>query len=285
MSPKTLDHFIILVEPLEPAVADYERLGFHVRPIARHLSVGSKNAVIHLHHTYLELFTLDQAPAEFQDAYRPRLQAGPGLCHVSLDSTSLLDDQARLRAAGLNPGGITNARRRMVHPDGREDETQSSCMYCWREQHRYLSLFVSHHARPETIFVDGHVRHANGAQQVIRCVFQSEDPALDLPYFRSLYGRAETDRTVDGFRFLGPRGEVSEVITPATAQARYGAAMPVQGLAGLGALPLALHYRVGSMAQSEQYLRGAGLAVAAVGGTLVVPAAQACGVVTVFEAA
>ena len=285
MSPKTLDHFVILVEPLEPAVADYERLGFHVRPIARHLSVGSKNAVIHLHHTYLELFTLDQAPAEFQDAYRPRLQAGPGLCHVSLDSTSLLDDQARLRAAGLNPGGITNARRRMVHPDGREDETQSSCMYCWREQHRYLSLFVSHHAKPETIFIDGHVNHANSAQEVTRCVFQSEEPALDLPYFRSLYGRAATDRTVDGFRFLGPRGEVSEVITPAAAQARYGAAMPVQGLSGLGALPLALHYRVGSMAPCEQYLRGAGLAVAVVGGALVVPAAQACGVVTVFEAA
>jgi hypothetical protein len=173
----------------------------------------------------------------------------------------------------------------MVHPDGREDETASSFMYCWREQHRYLSLFVSHHAKPETIFIDGHVNHANSAQEVTRCVFQSEEPALDLPYFRSLYGRAATDRTVDGFRFLGPRGEVSEVITPAAAAARYGAATPAAGLAGLGALPLALHYRVGSMAQCEQHLRGAGLDSAAVGGRLVVPAALACGVVTVFEAA
>jgi hypothetical protein len=285
VSPKTLDHFVILVEPLEPAVADYQRLGFHVRPIARHLSIGSSNAVIHLHHTYLELFTLGDAPALFQDAYRPRLQAGPGLCHVSLDSQSLEADQARLQAAGLQPGAIASARRRMVHPDGREDETASSFMYCWREQHRYLSLFVSHHAKPETIFIDGHVNHANSAQEVTRCVFQSEEPALDLPYFRSLYGRAETDRTVDGFRFLGPRGEVSEVITPAAAAARYGAATPAAGLAGLGALPLALHYRVGSMAQCEQHLRGAGLDSAAVGGRLVVPAALACGVVTVFEAA
>jgi hypothetical protein len=285
VSPKTLDHFVILVEPLEPAVADYQRLGFHVRPIARHLSIGSSNAVIHLHHTYLELFTLGDAPALFQDAYRPRLQAGPGLCHVSLDSQSLEADQARLQAAGLQPGAIASARRRMVHPDGREDETASSFMYCWREQHRYLSLFVSHHAKPETIFIDGHVNHANSAQEVTRCVFQSEEPALDLPYFRSLYGRAATDRTVDGFRFLGPRGEVSEVITPAAAAARYGAATPAAGLAGLGALPLALHYRVGSMAQCEQHLRGAGLDSAAVGGRLVVPAALACGVVTVFEAA
>lgn len=285
MSPKTLDHFVILVEPLEPAVADYQRLGFHVRPIARHLSIGSSNAVIHLRHTYLELFTLGDAPALFQDAYRPRLQAGPGLCHVSLDSQSLEADQARLQAAGLQPGAIASARRRMVHPDGREDETASSFMYCWREQHRYLSLFVSHHVKPETIFVDGHVNHPNGAQEVPRCVFQSEDPALDLPYFRTLYGRSETERTVDGFRFVGPRGEVSEVITPAAAAARYGPAMPGPGLAGLGALPLAMHYRVNSMAQCEQHLRGAGLDAAAVGGSLVVPAAQACGVVTVFEAA
>lgn len=285
MSPKTLDHFVILVEALEPAVADYQRLGFHVRPIARHLSVGSSNAVMHLRHTYLELFVLGDAPAAFQDAYGQRLQAGPGLCHVSLDSSGLEADQARLQAAGLQPGAVINARRRMVHPDGREDETASSCFYCWREQHRYLSLFISHHARPETIFVDGHVNHANGAQDVTRCVFQSEDPALDLPYFRTLYGRSETDRTLDGFRFVGSRGEVSEVITPAAAAARYGAAMPAAGLAGLVALPLALHYRVNSMVQCEQHLRGEGLDAAAVGGSLVVPAAQACGVVTVFEAA
>lgn len=285
MSPKTLDHFVIIVEPLEGAVVDYQRLGFHVRPIARHLSIGSSNAVVHLHRTYLELFTLGKAPAEFQDAYRPRLQAGPGLCHVSLDSSSLEADQTRLRVAGLNPGGIASARRRMVFPDGREDETASSFMYCWREQHRYLSLFVSHHAKPETIFIDDHVNHANSAQDVTRCVFQSEDPALDMPYFRTLYGRAETDRTVDGFRFVGPRNEVSEVITPSAAQARYGAAMPAKGLAGLGALPLALHYRVGSMAQCERHLRAARLDVANLGGALVVPAAQACGVVTVFEAA
>jgi hypothetical protein len=285
MSPKTLDHFVILVEPLEPAVADYERLGFHVRPIARHLSIGSSNAVIHLHHTYLELLTLGQSTAEFQDAYHPRLQAGPGLCHVSLDSTRLEADRTRLQAAGLNPGTISSARRKMRYPDGREDETASSFMYCWREQHRYLSLFVSHHAKPETIFVDEHVCHANGAQDVTRCVFQSGDPALDLPYFRTLFGRAETDRTLDGFRFTGPRGEVSEVITPAAPEARYGAAMPPQGLAGLGALPLALHCGVSSMAQCEQHLRGAGLACHTRGGALVVPAAQACGVVTVFEAA
>jgi hypothetical protein len=284
MPLRTLDHFVILIEQLEDACSNYRRLGFHVRPIARHLSIGSSNAVIHLKDTYLELIDLGTAPAFLQDQYFPRFEAGPGLCHVSVHSDSLEADHARLKAAGLKPGTALNARRKIIHPDGREDETASSSMYCWREEHRYLSIFHSVHDKPETIFIDGHVDHANGAQEVVRCVFQSEDPAKDLAYFETLYEGPIADRTVDGFRVIGPRREVSEVITPATASARYGTAMPTAGLGGLGALPLALHYSVKSLERCAQVLRDAGVSFAQTGGAVMVPAAEACGVTTVFEA-
>jgi hypothetical protein len=129
MPIRTLDHFVILVEPLEPACADYQRLGFNVRPIARHLSIGSSNSVIHLKNTYLELLDLGESPAFLQDQYRPRFKAGPGLCHVSVHSDSLEADHERLKVAGLNPGTILNARRKITYPDGREDETASSSIY------------------------------------------------------------------------------------------------------------------------------------------------------------
>ncbi len=283
-NPRALDHFVILIEKIEPAVQAYQRLGFNVRPIARHLSIGSCNSVIHLEHTYLELLDVSEAPQFLKDQYEPRLAAGPGLTHVAVHSDSLEADQARLAAAGLNPGTILNARRKMTFPDGREGETASSSMYCWRQEHRYLSIFVSVHNKPETIFVDGHVNHANQARRIVRCVFQSEDPALDIDYFETLYEGRVSDRTIDGFRFAGPHGDVTEVITPAVAAARYGDAMPARGLAGLGALPLALHYAVASLEGSANCLRAADVPFTRTTGALIVPAAEACGVTTVFEA-
>jgi hypothetical protein len=104
-----------------------------------------------------------------------------------------------------------------------------------------------------------------------------------VAYFTTLYEGPVADRTLDGFRLIGPRGEVSEVITPATAAARYGAAIPAGGLGGLGALPLALHYAVTSVDRCAAYLRGAGVAFETSGGALIVPAAAACGVTTVFD--
>ena len=285
MAVRTLDHFLILVEALAPAAETYRRLGFHVRPIAEHVSIGSANCVIHLRDTYLELFFLGRAPAALQDAYGPRLAAGPGLTHVALHSDNLETDIASLTAKGVPSDEILSAKRRIVRPDGQEDFTASTSVYHWRERHRYLSLFHSVHHRPETIFIPEYCDHANSAVDVVRCVFQSEDPALDLGYFTTLFDGPPSDVTLDGFRFVGPRGEVSEVITPTAARARYGDAMPAPGLAGLGALPLALHYQAGSMSRCEQHLRGEGFDVSHHGSALVVSAAQACGVVTVFQPA
>ena len=125
MTIRTLDHFLILVEPLESAAATYQRLGFHVRPIARHLSIGSSNCVVHLDTTYLELFFLGDAPMPMQQAYRPRMDAGPGLTHVSLHSDDLEADRARLTAAGLRPDVALSARRKIVRPDGRVAELRA----------------------------------------------------------------------------------------------------------------------------------------------------------------
>ena len=45
-NPRALDHFVILIEKIEPAVQAYQRLGFNVRPIARHLSIGGKGGAL-----------------------------------------------------------------------------------------------------------------------------------------------------------------------------------------------------------------------------------------------
>ena len=283
MPIRTLDHFLILVDPLEPAAATCARLGFHVRPIAQHLDLGSANCVIHLRDTYLELLFLGDAPPVFQHQYRPRLAAGQGLAHVSLNSRSLEADRERLAAAGLQPGPIVSARRAIMRPDGRVDETASSFFYIWRDEHRYMSLFQSFHAKPDTIFIDAYTEHANTAADVVRLVYMSDDPARDLGYFTALFEGPPATVGPDGFSFVGPRGEITEVMTVMRATARYGANLPGAGLCQLGGLPVALHYSVGSVARCTAYLQSQGVPLEPFDGGVVVAADGACGVTTVFE--
>ena len=53
-------------------------------------------------------------------------------------------------------------------PDGREDETDSSFFYMWRDSPRYMSLFLSEHRKPETIFVKAYEQHPNTAIDITR---------------------------------------------------------------------------------------------------------------------
>lgn len=283
MTVRTLDHFLILVEPLEPAVAIYAQLGFHVRPIAKHEALGSANSVIHLKNTYLELLFLGDSTPAINAQYRPRFAAGPGLANVSLQSNSLEADTERLKAAGLTTYPILNARRKIVRPDGTPDYTASSSFYFWREEHRYMSLFHSVHDKPDTIFIEAYTHHANTVHDVTRLVYMSDDPAEDLAYFTTVYEGAPASTGPEGFSFVGPRGEVTEVTTIARATERYGKHLPSAGLGGLGGLPVALHYSTASIEACSAHLKSHNVGHSAFGQGLIVAADEACGVSTVFE--
>ncbi len=283
MPIRTLDHFLILVEPLELAVATYAQLGFHVRPIAKHEALGSANSVIHLKNTYLELFFLGDSPPAIAEQYRPRFAAGQGLANVSLQSNSLEADTERLKAAGLTTYPILNARRKIVRPDGTPDYTASSSFYLWREEHCYMSLFHSVHDKPDTIFIEAYTHHANTVHDVTRLVYMSDDPGRDLGYFTTVYEGPPASNSPEGFTFVGPRGEVTEVTTVERATARYGRQLPNGGVRDLGGLPVALHYSTDSIDACAAHLKSHNVTYIQFGEGLIVPADQACGVTTVFE--
>ncbi|MEQ8800795.1 MAG: VOC family protein [Haliea sp.] len=170
---KSLDHVVLLVRDADAAAAVYERLGFHVRPLAEHEDIGSRNRVVHFRQTYLEFIDFEGAREDVAGPYMDRFQLGEGLVHVSLTSDRLEDDRARLEAIGMQPYPILSARRRITLPDGSFGETASRCFYLWREDNRYLSLFFSDHPKPHMIFIPEFVRHDNGATEVSRCVYMS----------------------------------------------------------------------------------------------------------------
>jgi hypothetical protein len=284
--PKSLDHFVLLVDDLEKASATYRRLGFHVRPIARHIEIGSSNCVIHFPGTYLELIHLS-GTAEVLLPYLDRYRCGEGIAHVSLTSDDLVSEHERLKSLGFNPGPITSARRKIIQPDGSEDETRSSFSYVWREAEpvnkRYLSLFYSEHLKPETIFIPAYEDHDNTAIDVTRLVYMSADPDGDIDYFSKSFDKNPDARNAAGFSMTGKRGEVTEVLRPDAAVTRYGDSLPRPGPEPLGGFAVVMHYGVRDPDRCAQTLINNDMDFHDWNGQLIVPASQACGCTLVFE--
>ncbi len=286
--PKSLDHFLLLVKDLEHAAKTYRRLGFHVRPIAQHLDIGSSNCVVHFADTYLELFWFESAADALRSdtliPYLDRFQCGEGMAHVSLTSDDLVTEQERLKEMGFQPGPVTSARRKITMPGGSEDETASSCFYIWRDgDARFLSLFFSAHPRPETIFIPQYAQHENTAVDVTRLVYMSVDPAKDAPYFSQAFGKRLDRQHADGFSFTGARGEVTEVLTPAAAVSRYGELLPCSNPDPLAGFALVMHLRAGNMNRCREALQRGNVAFEDRDGELGVPASEACGCALIFE--
>lgn len=277
---KSIDHYLAIVPDQEAARRTYLRLGFNVRPTARHIEFGSTNAVVIFPHSYLELLHLADAKPLLKEQYAGR---EAGLTHVSLTADSLAAEWTRLECLGYTPGPEGNARRKVVLPDGSTGETDSSFLYNWKTPNRYLSLFHSEHRIPEMIFIEGHTDHANGAIDIARIVGVSPDPAQDLDYYEKSWGHAAEWWDDTGFGMRGGRGDRMDILTEDAARARYPGLLDDFALGPLGGVPLALHYRVKDRAGTRRFLAEQGIAVTDVPDGIAVAPADAEGVLLVFE--
>ena len=280
---KSIDHYVSIVDDLDAARDAYLRLGFNVRPPALHVKLGSSNCVVIFPDTYLELIHIGDAPAWLADAYLPRLEAGPGLCHVSLTAHRLNEEHERMAALGYAADPPASASRKVIMPDGREDQTDSNFMYNWKPERRYVSLFFSEHLKPETIFITGHAHHPNGVFDTKRIVAVSEEPAADRPYYEDSYGHPAEQANNDGFVMPGGRGDAVEVLTPEAAQRRYAPLLDDLDLAGLGGFPVALHLSVHDIAATRAYLADAGVEFTELASGLAISRSDGVGNIIVFE--
>jgi len=215
--------------------------------------------------------------------YQERLDVGDGLANVSLGSRGLAADRARLASAGLPIDPILNARRAIIRPDGVADETDSSCFYVWRKDNRFMSLFHSHHAKPETIFIGEYEHHANSVRDILRLVYMSRNPSADTGYFSTLLCTPPTVVAHDAYTWAGARGEIVEILSVERAAQRYGSRLPPDPLGPLIGVGVALHYAVSSLETCERHLAAHGVPYTRDDSGLVIAANAACGVVTVFE--
>ena len=280
---KSIDHYVFIVEDLDAARTAYQRLGFNVRPVARHVKLGSSNCVTIFPNTYLELIHIGDAPAWLAYAYLPRLKAGPGLCHVSLTANRLHEERDRLAGLGYAADEPASASRKVIMPDGREDRTDSNFMYNWKPDRPYVSLFFSEHLKPETIFIQGHTDHPNGAIDTSAIIVASDDPPGDRAYYEDSYGHAAEHTDENGFVMRGKRGDRMEVLSLQTAQTRYAPLLDDLDFGGLGGFPVALHLSTRDPAQTRAYLDQAHVGYVEREDRIIVNRAEGLGCLIVFE--
>jgi hypothetical protein len=146
-----------------------------------------------------------------------------------------------------------------------------------------MSLFYSEHRKPETIFIPEYEAHENGVIDITRLAYMSDDPGTDLPYFMDSFGGEPERHDETGFSMRGDRGDRTEVMTPAAANARYGALLSRRDTGSLGGLPVALHFKVRSQEGTREFLCSRAIEFNVLGEDIGLSAKLAVGTVLVFE--
>lgn len=280
---RALDHFVCATHDIDIAARAYERLGFCVLPKMRHEEIGSCNRIVQLEGTYFELVgDLDRCAPALRDRLTPRFRCGEGLTMTSLTSSDLPGDHRHLSAQGeLAVDRILNARRRIAMPDGSQDETNSHCFYVWNPRSTFLTLFLSEHYRPHTIWVPEYMRHPNGVRRVVAQTFVAPAPLAELGYFERLLGTPPRVASEERVEFLTFRGEAIEILAPRRLPERFGTAAPAPCAAFAGHA-VGLRYAAGDLATCRQLLSAAGVPHFDDGSLLRIAADHAAGVVTEF---
>lgn len=168
-----LDHLVVLVQDLDGATEDYERLGFRVTPGGEHADGLTRNALVPFQDgTYLELVAFVD-PEDGRDnvwGWREFLP-GEGLIDYCAASDGLAEEVERLRDLGFEVDGPHEGGRKL--PDGREVRWLSASFI----QEGRLSPFLIEDLTPrETRIPAGSAtEHTNGATGIQKLEVSTPD--------------------------------------------------------------------------------------------------------------
>lgn len=253
----SFDHAVILVSDLERAISDFRDQGFTVTPGGAHAAGVTRNALIAFRDgSYLELlaFTgtlgwaqpwlrragaLGRAAARHEGMERRFLlhsAAGEGLIDFALLPTTLAEDLARARAAGLEAEGPLPGGR--VRPDGETVEWEMGIP-------RTADLpFLCADVTPHDLRVpDGEAReHANGIVGVAGIVVAVSNLEASSARYRALLGMdpgMHPESATEGGRTRVFRLQGSEVVLASPS----GGSGPLRRRLRSGDGPIALRLR------------------------------------------
>jgi hypothetical protein len=170
-----LDHVVVMVDGIDAAERQYEKLGFQVQPRGFHTKLGTANHLMIFDRDYFEILGI-VAPTEFNAERREWLKAGGGLANVALatDGADLAFDA--FKAAGLNPDAPLFFDR-AVEIDGKTEKAAFRTVRIPKTNMPVVGFFVCEHLTPQFVYRPEWARHPNGARGILGVTVIAEQPA------------------------------------------------------------------------------------------------------------
>jgi hypothetical protein len=113
--PSGIDHVIIAGPDLDVLEENFTRMGFHVTGGGEHPHLGTRNRVIILDESYIELLAVAD-PDRASPAFQSFIAAGGGWAGYALRSRDIAAETNAMRARGVDARGPTPGR--LVAPGG-----------------------------------------------------------------------------------------------------------------------------------------------------------------------
>jgi catechol 2,3-dioxygenase-like lactoylglutathione lyase family enzyme len=269
MAVKGLDHVVVMVDGIDAAEKQYERLGFQVQPRGFHTRLGTANHLMIFDHDYFEILGIVE-PTSFNAERREWLKGGGGLANVALatDGADIAFDA--FKASGLNPDAPLSFDR-VVEIEGKTETAAFRTVRIPKTNMPVVGFFVCEHVTPQFVYRGEWARHPNGARGIAGVTVIAEQPEKWTAELEKYFGPGSVTR--DGTGIVADTGtQPIRYLARQDYLARYPGITPVRP----GDHPALLSLRVDRLATCEALLAKNGVrALKPDAGRLLVPPSEA----------
>lgn len=258
-----LDHVAVVVADLDPARAAFARLGFHLTPRSTHRGPvpgggvadwGTGNHCAMFRQGYFELLGITD-PAGYKPHLDRRLRRYEGLHLIAFGTRDMASEMARLRARGVAVADPRQIGRDVPFGDGTRPG-RFDIANLDPETYPEADFLIIEQLTREVLWQPGLLDHPNGVVSLEGAVIASADPTATCARLAPVLG---TPSGTEGQGRLALSPGALEVVAAKALSARLpGCAAPAAAPCGA-----AVVFGVRALAETRQYLREAGVALAA----------------------
>jgi hypothetical protein len=222
---KGLDHVVVMVDGIDAAQKQYERLGFQVQPRGFHTKLGTANHLMIFDTDYFEILGIVE-DTPFNAERREWLKDGGGLANVALATDGAETAFDAFKAAGLDPDAPLFFDR-AVEIAGKTEHAQFRTVRIPKTNMPVVGFFVCEHLTPQFVYRAEWARHPNGARGIAGVTVIAEQPARWTAELEKYFGAGSVTR--EGGGIVADTGtQPIRYLTPRDYAARYPGIAPVR---------------------------------------------------------